>query len=213
MFTPMRTWRAILLLFLVLCLSFCTRIQQPPRGEILTGLASWYGEDFHGKTTSNREIYNMYDMTAAHKSLPFGTHVVVTNLENNKSVTVRINDRGPFVKGRIIDLSYAAARVLDMIGPGVVPVRVEILPDRSPPRSSQRFVVQVGAFSIRKNALELKDDLVRNHQGVFITTFKTGQRIYYRVRIKAVSLKDAEKICLSLQKNGYSPFVIEESGR
>ena len=78
-------------------------------------MASWYGPGFHGKTTSNKEIYDMYDMTAAHRTLPFGTHLIVTNLQNDRSVTVRINDRGPFVKDRIIDLSYAAACQLDML--------------------------------------------------------------------------------------------------
>jgi rare lipoprotein A len=91
------------------------------------GIASWYGSDFHGRRTASGEIYNMYDYTAAHKTLPLGTYARVINLKNCKSVIVRINDRGPFVKGRIIDLSYAAAKKIDMIGPGTVPVRIQIL--------------------------------------------------------------------------------------
>jgi len=104
---------------------------QPPvearPGATQTGTASWYGPGFHGNRTSSGEIYDQYDLTAAHPTLPLGTTVAVTNLQNGKTVEVRINDRGPFVKGRSIDLSYAAARSLGMIGPGTVPVRIEVL--------------------------------------------------------------------------------------
>ncbi len=96
-------------------------------GDIFHGNASWYGPDFHGKSTSNGETYNMYDMTAAHKTLPMNTIVKVTNKNNGKSTVVRINDRGPFVETRIIDLSNTAARNIDMIGVGTAPVKVEIL--------------------------------------------------------------------------------------
>lgn len=96
-------------------------------GDIFHGNASWYGPDFHGKSTSNGEIYNMHDMTAAHKTLPMNTIVKVTNKNNGKSTVVRINDRGPFVETRIIDLSNTAARNIDMVGVGTAPVKVEIL--------------------------------------------------------------------------------------
>ena len=99
-------------------------------GAVQTGTASWYGPGFHGKRTSNGEIYDQNDMTAAHQTLPLGTRVAVTNLQNGRQVEVRINDRGPFVKDRAIDLSYAAARTLDMIGPGTAPVRIEVLGDQ-----------------------------------------------------------------------------------
>ena len=91
------------------------------------GRASWYGEPYHGRATASGERYDMHAMTAAHRTLPFGTVVRVTNLENGRSVRLRITDRGPFKKGRIIDLSYAAAKKLNMIGPGVVKVRVEVV--------------------------------------------------------------------------------------
>lgn len=94
----------------------------------LEGKASWYGPGLNGNHTANGETFDMYGMSAAHKKLPFGTRVLVTNLNNGKSVVVRINDRGPFVKGRIIDLSYGAAYLIDMIRAGVVPVKVEIIP-------------------------------------------------------------------------------------
>jgi peptidoglycan lytic transglycosylase len=98
------------------------------------GEASWYGPDFHGKTTANGERYNMLNLTAAHQQLPFNTLVKVTNLSNGRSATVRINDRGPFLKGRILDLSYGAARALGANGPGVIPVRIEVVGTATAPK-------------------------------------------------------------------------------
>jgi rare lipoprotein A len=95
----------------------------------LDGMASYYADEFHGRATANGETYDMHDLTAAHRTLPFNTRIRVTNLSNNKSVVVRINDRGPFVSDRIIDLSYRAAQELSMIGPGTARVSLEILPD------------------------------------------------------------------------------------
>src|SRR5574337_1672731 len=121
-------------LLLAWCLSGCglfTRRPAPPAmsqpGAVQIGTASWYGPGFHGNRTSNGEIYDQYELTAAHQTLPLGSRVAVTNLQNGRQVEVRINDRGPFVKGRSIDLSYGAARNLGMIGPGTVPVRIEVL--------------------------------------------------------------------------------------
>jgi len=96
-------------------------------GDSFSGIASWYGPNFHNKLTSNGEYYNMYDMTAAHKTLPMNTMLKVTSLENNKQIIVRINDRGPFVKSRIIDLSNAAAHRIDMVKKGTAPVRIEVI--------------------------------------------------------------------------------------
>src|SRR5262249_18025745 len=96
------------------------------------GIASYYGRDHHGRKTANGETFDMYKMTAAHRSLPFGSRVRVTNLANNRSVIVRINDRGPYIAGRIIDLSQAAAEKLEMIKPGIVQVRVEVLEKEAP---------------------------------------------------------------------------------
>ena len=124
-------------------------------GDSFSGVASWYGEDFHGKKTSNGEYYNMYDLTAAHKTLPMNTIVKVTNLNNMRSLVVRVNDRGPFVKSRIIDLSYTAAHRLGVVGKGTAPVRLEILgfggivtTDTQGQKSVEGggFLVQIGAF-------------------------------------------------------------------
>src|SRR6185436_6121786 len=125
-----------------------------------SGTASWYGPGFHGRQTSSGELYDQNGMTAAHKTLPLGTRVRVTNVQNERSVEVRINDRGPFVGNRIIDLSYAAAKAIDMVGAGTAQVLIEILetpvPISSVP-SSLRFTVQIGSFTKRESAESLRD--------------------------------------------------------
>ena len=122
------------------------------------GIASWYGKKFHGRPTATGEIYNMYQESAAHKLLPLHTKVRVTNLENGKEIIVRINDRGPFVKNRIIDMSYAAARKLEMLEKGTAKVRVETLEhwDKNTPG---KFYIQINSFSQKQNALNYKHTL------------------------------------------------------
>lgn len=188
----------------------CTSIGRKESANVQSGLASWYGDKFHGKTTSSREVYNMYDMTAAHRTLPFGTYVMVTNMNNGRSVMVKINDRGPFVEGRIIDLSYAAARVLDAIDSGVIPVRIEVLADLSPPISVQQYAVQVGSFIKKDNAQSLQKMLRKAYKNVYLTPFKTSSQTYYRVRIKANRRSEAELIAAKLSREGYVVFIIEE---
>jgi rare lipoprotein A len=118
-------------------------------------MASWYGHPYHGRPAANGEIYDMEKPTAAHRTMPFDTWVRVTDLDNQKSVEVRIIDRGPFVEGRIIDLSHAAARELEMVGPGVARVRIEVI--RTPANVQPGlFAVQVGAFRDRANAERLR---------------------------------------------------------
>ncbi|MEE8378681.1 MAG: septal ring lytic transglycosylase RlpA family protein [Candidatus Aminicenantaceae bacterium] len=198
------------LALLFLFFSACVRTKYFPEGNIQNGFASWYGDDFHGKLTSNMEIYNMNDMTAAHKTLPFGTRVIVTNLNNHKTVTVRINDRGPFVEGRDIDLSYAAAKVLGMIGPGVVPVTIEIIRNLSPPPSPITYSIQIGSFSKKTNAVDLKQKLGNRFGRVYIIEYKTGLQTYFRVRIKAKTRDGAKKIAARLKQNGYTVIILEE---
>lgn len=202
--------RVFLLLVASFLLSSCAGKNYFPAGNTQKGMASWYGEDFHGKQTSNKEIYDMHAMTAAHKTLPFGTHVRVTNLTNGKSVVVRINDRGPFVKGRIIDLSYAAAQKLGMTDAGVAPVVIRVLKRFSPKKSSQRYAVQVGSFTDKRNARILKAKLQRSYNNVNITEYKTPSQTFYRVRIRTRSLKAAQKIADRLNKKGYSVHILEE---
>lgn len=133
-----------------------------------TGVASWYGHPFHGRASASGEIYDMEQMTAAHRTLPFGTMVRVHDLDNEKSVDVRINDRGPFVDGRIIDLSHAAARAMEMIGPGTARVRLEIL--NAPPVAQAYFGVQVGAFRNRDNAERLRSDMESKYGSARLVT-------------------------------------------
>ena len=199
--------RFLLPLLLILC--SCARVNYSPGDGIQTGLASWYGPDFHGKSTSNKEIYNMFDMTAAHNTLPFGTYVMVTNLENGRAATVRINDRGPFVGNRIIDLSYAAARVLGMIGPGTARVKLEVLKDISPSRGGA-WSVQVGSFISRDNASRLADALRRDFPSVGLSLFRTASQVYYRVRVKALDGDSAQAIARRLFEAGYAVIVLEE---
>jgi len=168
------------------------------------GIASWYGKDFHGKKTSNGEIYDMYAMTAAHKTLPLGTYVRVHNLENNRELEVRINDRGPFVRGRIIDLSYTAAKKLGLVGPGTADVEIVALgtpaaTDGGTGRTfvqgdyySGNFTFQVGAFANRENAERLKRKLDEQYKNAHITLYDRGDKIFYRVRVGAfTTLEDA----------------------
>jgi rare lipoprotein A len=191
-------------------LSSCARIPYHPKGGVETGVGSWYGPDFHGKLTSNKEIYDMYDMTAAHRTLPFGTYVMVTNLDNGRTATVRINDRGPFVGDRIIDLSYAAARVLGMIGPGTIPVRLEVLKGTSAAPGGQGWSVQAGSFISKDNASNLARKLKGNYEGVYIALFKTSTQVYYRVRIKASNGDAARKLAQRLFADGYTVIILEE---
>jgi rare lipoprotein A len=124
------------------------------------GLASWYGEPYHGRATASGHRYDMWEMTAAHRTLAFGTRVRVHNLANGRSADVIINDRGPFVAGRILDLSRAAAEALDAIGPGVIPVRLEIITVGDGMPDAPCWEVQVGAFGLQDNAERARRTLV-----------------------------------------------------
>ena len=204
--------RKVLFLLTVLAASVsCARLNYFPEGGSQTGLASWYGPDFHGKPTSNKEIYDMYDMTAAHRTLPFGTRVVVTNLENGRAATVRINDRGPFVGDRIIDLSYAAARVLGIVGPGTARVRLDIIRGSSPPPGGAGWSVQAGSFISKENAARLAREIEdRGYKGVKLSAYETPAQVYYRVRVAAPDEASARALARRLNEDGYVVLVLEE---
>jgi rare lipoprotein A len=189
----------------------------PPPAPIVQGqegIASWYGHPFDGRRTASGEIYNMYAMTAAHRTLPFGTMVRVHNLENDRSTVVRITDRGPFVEGRIIDLSYAAAQAIHM--PGTALVRLEILGTNSrspsaPPPPAGIFAVQVGAFQNRGNAERLRQQIARHYGPVTIETYDRGDGIFYRVRVGSVASEDAAaQLARQLRNDGFATetFVV-----
>jgi rare lipoprotein A len=156
------------------------------------GEASWYGVPFHGRQASNGEIYDMNKLTAAHRTLPFETMVRVTNERNGKSTVVRITDRGPFVNNRIIDLSYAAAREIDSIGPGVVPVRLEVLSTGINPESGF-FTIQVGSFRERANAERFRERLSAAYSPTFVKRYDTSSGAFYRVHVGKVSGEEAAK--------------------
>ncbi len=180
-----------------------------------TGRASWYGNPFHGRKTANRETYDMYALTAAHKLLPFGTIVEVRNLENDRTVMVRINDRGPFVGSRVIDLSYTAAEKLDMIKNGTAEVQItaigtdDLIFQRKLSESDYftgDFAIQVGAFAEEANARNLGDRLKKEVGSVEIVPFTdVAGRVLYRVRVgRFSSLNQAEKQKESLSAAGFS---------
>jgi rare lipoprotein A len=150
----------------------------PP--EERTGYASWYGDPYHGRRTSNGETYNKYGLTAAHRTLPFDTVVKVNNLENGKIVKVRINDRGPFKENRIIDLSYTAAKQIDMLGPGTAKVSLEVLETVSNPFP---LTIQVGSFKEKNNAEKVRKELVKHYRPVLIKSFESPEGHYFRVLV------------------------------
>lgn len=178
-----------------------------PAGYTEEGNASWYGDPFNGRRASNGEIYDMYKLTAAHRTLPFDTRVRVTNLNNGKSTTVRITDRGPFVEGRVIDLSLAAAREIDLVGPGVAPVRVEVLGNVDV--TAGFFTVQVGAFKDRGNAEHLRDRLSASYSPIYIQPYDAPEGTFYRVRVGKISGEDAaQQFSEQLRsREGFTPYV------
>ena len=248
MMRPIRTFLpyAVLMILLFTIASGCTRTSAPktkpgePRpykvmgkwykpipeskGYREKGIASWYGSDFHGKKTANGEIYDMHAMTAAHKTLPLGTVVRVKNLDNGSKAELRINDRGPFVRGRIIDLSYAGAKKLGVVGPGTARVEVTALGTPSTSKKAGKpvyipgnyytgnFTIQIGAFTVRENAERLKSKLSGTYKNVHITTYDDGTRTFYRVRLSQSNTldtaKDYEKELI--EKGFEGAFVVAE---
>lgn len=162
---------------------------QLPKGPE-TGIASWYGHPYHGRAAADGEIYDMEKMTAAHRTLPFNTWVRVTNLTNGKTVDVRIIDRGPFIDGRVIDLSHAAARAIDLIGPGIAQVRLDII--AAPPVAAavpSIFAIQIGAFENRTQA-DRVCTAMEDQFGTARVVFREGRPSVWRVLVGAVSSLD-----------------------
>ena len=180
------------------------------------GIASWYGRKFHGRKTSNLEIYDMYAMTAAHKELPLPTYVEVRHLENGNRLVVRVNDRGPFHGQRIIDLSYAAAKALGMLGKGTAMVEIRALPLPPPsvaatpaPQVSAAVgnrYLQVGAFRLHRNALKARNRLRAITATVHIQEIRSTQGVLYRVRIGPLSgLDGVKRLINAVAALGFEP--------
>lgn len=204
---------SLLLLFLTSC-GVVRRTGSPTpdqKGEIIgSGIASWYGPNFHGKITANGERYDMNDYTAAHKTLPFNTVLRVDNVENGKSVIVRINDRGPYVANRIIDLSRRAAADLDMIGSGTASVRLMVIREGDRPidtqniSSSETYTVQLAAFENEREAVAKSNQIQGSRVEKVVVTDKTIYRIYYG---SYSNPGDAENALNELSQRGYEGFV------
>ena len=172
------------------------------------GLASWYGVPYHGRRAANGEVYDMYKLTAAHRTLPFDSVVRVTNLRNGRTIQVRITDRGPFIENRIVDLSLAAAREIDMVAMGVALVRLELL--AGPSSLEGNFTVQVGAFLVRENADRLRGRLEQRYQPVFIQEYDSPNGLFYRVRVGRLPGQEAARQLAEhlRSEEGVVPFVV-----
>jgi rare lipoprotein A len=197
--------------------------QQKPRveskvsiGESTECYASWYGKDFHGRPTASGEIFDMNGMTCAHKEYPLGTKVRVTNLSNSKDVECIINDRGPFIPGRDLDLSYGAAREIGMIGPGVARVRLTVLGREQRYQKEVKFAkadgravtIQAGSFRDEENAKNLKRGLDLHYPDVYLMKVSIKNELYHRVRIgKFRDRAEALKVAQPMATEGYSVLV------
>ena len=186
-------------------------------GETGYVTASYYGPKFNGRPTASGEIFDMYALTCAHKHMPFGTKLRVTNPDNSKSVIVTVNDRGPFIRGRDLDLSYGAARKIGLIAKGVGRVKIEHIGRdihyvKSIPKSSNNvsgiLSIQVGSFTEKANAVRLKDGLRLNYSGTFIDTAFINGRKYHRVRVGKFKNHDtAYSLAKKLAREGYSILI------
>lgn len=202
----------------------CTLVRRGPAPEVVErGVASWYGPKFHGRLTANGERYDMHGMTAAHRTLPFGTLLEVRNLDNGRVCRLRVNDRGPFIRGRILDVSYAAAQELDMVGPGTARVEIAVLPSppprrglvlasapTAPPQGTDTveaavYTVQVGAFSEAERAESLRALLA----GHFADARVRSDDAWHRVQIGTFDDRAAaEATGRELERLGWAAVVV-----
>jgi len=179
-----------------------------------TGIASWYGPGFHGKATASGTIYDQHDLTAAHQTLPLGTRLMVTNLQNGSLTEVTVNDRGPFAKGRILDLSYAAAQTLGALGPGTIPVRIEVIDGPikiQSVRSSLDYTLQMGSFSQLENAQQLRDQLLKWFKDVTVVPLQGKDVTYYRVQLGTYANRAAaEEQARQIAQAGFPVIIMEK---
>ncbi|MBI2206801.1 MAG: septal ring lytic transglycosylase RlpA family protein [Candidatus Rokubacteria bacterium] len=172
-------------------------------------MASWYGHPHHGRKTANGETFDMNAMTAAHRTLPFGTWLLVENLNNGRSVRVRVNDRGPYVGKRILDVSRAAGVALDMMGPGIVPVRIRLV--EAAAAAAGTFYVQVGAFSEEERAVALRQSLARAGVDADVVRAESGGQVVHRVRTGRFATRgDADAAAAKFTRDGYTAIVVAD---
>lgn len=226
----MRTYRLIVLVSILQLLTACAiRTTVPPASPSPTilpavqpqvaqkpqeahyrevGTASWYGADFHGKKTANGEVFDMYDISAAHRILPLGTMIRVTNLDNLKSIKVRITDRGPLIQSRILDLSYGGAKELGFVERGTARVELETM---NALRGPAQYTVLAATYTEEENAITLKYRLSLKFETVSIVPLETNITRFYTVRVGAyASLGRAEQIANKLKLEGLEPIVLKK---
>jgi rare lipoprotein A len=213
--------RSLSFAFLALALVSCARKPRAPRpraappGATETGVASWYGHPYHGRRAADGSVYDMEQLTAAHRTLPFGARVRVTRLDNGKRVEVRITDRGPFVDGRIIDLSRAAARAIDLIGPGVARVRLVVLSSPDAREGEPAYAVQAGVFRDRARAEDLRRRLGPLGEPVVLVPRDGGDTLWRVLVGRKATLEDAESLAARLRARSQDAMVVrlDASGR
>lgn len=219
--------------FAILTLSACAPLRQPAppypppledkrpadiestSGKRQRVIASWYGADYHGRPTASGEIFNMYALTCAHREFPFGTMLRVSNPANKKTTECTVNDRGPFIEGRHLDLSYESARRIDLIGPGVAPVDIEpfgrdrrYIKTVKTTVTSGTLTVQTGSFKEETNALRMKAGLEFRYRDVYIMPVLVGGVKHYRVRVGIFKdASEALRIAQSLAQEGYDALI------
>jgi rare lipoprotein A len=177
--------------------------------SVETGLASWYGAPYHNRRGSNGELYNMHAMTAAHRTLPLGSIIRVTNLKTGHSALVRITDRGPFVEGRVLDLSQAAAKKVDVWQAGVATVRIEVLRTPAPLETGGRWAVQIGAFDEQHAADKLADHLSHRYHTAKVLCFSSPVGDWWvRVRVQDDDRKRAEEVAHNTQTPHGGIFLV-----
>jgi rare lipoprotein A len=190
----------------------------PPDSDYIT--ASWYGPKFHGRTTASGERFNMYALTCAHKEFPFGTKLRVTNVKNKKSVDVVVNDRGPFIKGRDLDLAYGSAKEIGFIEQGVGKVKiqylgrddryVQVISPKSAGPSSGAYAIQIGSFKGKSNAFHLKKALKLKYKSVHVKTVYIDKQKFYRVRVGPFKKRErAHSFAKALAEEGYRVLITQ----
>jgi rare lipoprotein A len=188
------------------------KIQIPANAKPIfeeTGMASWYGAPYDSRRGSNGEVYNMHAMTAAHLTLPLGSIVRITNLKTGNFAVVRITDRGPFVPGRIIDLSLAAAKAVDVYLPGTARVRLEVLQSPVPLGTGGRWAVQIGSFSGQKAAAALAEHLQRRYQTAKVVKFLSPVGVWWvRVRVADDDRQRATTLAQETETSEGSVFLV-----
>lgn len=177
--------------------------------ETQTGLASWYGPPYHNRRGSNGEVYNMNAMTAAHRTFPLGSIARVTNLKTGSTALVRITDRGPFIPGRIVDLSLAAARKLDLVQAGVGQVKIELMESGAASGSAGRWAVQIGGMPDEKVASKLADRLTRRYHSANVLRFKSPAGDWWiRVRVLDDDHERAQKLAAETETSEGAVFLV-----